>query len=106
MTSSRSTPPNKGMKAGEFKPCALCGKGMMHSGVPLFYRVTVEHMGVLVREVERSAGMEQFMGNVAIARVFHDPDVGERIGDPSTRLVCQPCALEPHLLARLMEDGK
>lgn len=94
------------MKAGEFKPCALCGKGMLHAGVPLFYRVTVEHMGVKVREVERSAGMEQFLGNVALARVFHDPEVAERIGAPVKTLVCQSCALEPHLLARLNESDE
>ena len=39
------------MKAEDFKPCALCGKGMMHTGVPLFYRVTVEHLGIKMREV-------------------------------------------------------
>ena len=91
------------MKAEDFKPCALCGKGMMHTGVPLFYRVTVEHLGIKMREVERAAGMEQFMGHVALARVFHDPEIAEAIGKPVTVLVCQSCAMEPHLLARLAE---
>lgn len=93
------------MKAGDLKPCALCGKGMMHSGVPLFYRVTVEHMGVDLREIQRAAGMEQVMGNVALARVFHDPDVATRLGEPVASLVCQDCALNSRLpLAMLAEE--
>lgn len=93
------------MKAEELKPCAFCGKGMMHSGVPLFYRLTVEHMGIDVREVQRASGMEQFMGNnVALARVFHDPEIAKRVGDQHTALVCQSCALEPHMLAGLIQD--
>jgi hypothetical protein len=93
------------VKAADFKPCALCGKGMMHAGVPLFYRVTVEHMGIDVRECERASGMEQFLGNVALARVFHDPDVAQCVGEPVTTLVCQSCALTPSLLARLAEGA-
>lgn len=107
MSERRFTPRHEpGMKAGELEKCCLCGKGMMHSGVPLFYRVTVEHMGVKVREVQRAHGMEEFMGgNVALARVFHDPDIAERIGEPTQKLVCQTCALEPHLLAQIGDES-
>lgn len=93
------------MKAAELKKCAFCGKGMMHAGVPLFYRITVENMGINVREFQRTAGMEQFMGNVALARVFHDPDIAERLGEPVTAMVCQDCAIEPHPLALLADSN-
>jgi hypothetical protein len=73
------------MTAGDFKPCALCGRGVMHAGVPIFYRVRIESMGINLQEVQRTAGMEQFMGgHVALARVFHDPDIATPIalGNP------------------------
>lgn len=91
------------MKAGDLKPCAICSKGVMHQGVPLFFRVTIEHMCVDVREVERSAGHEQFIGNVALSRVFHDPDIAQKIGESKSVLVCQRCSLQMHPLALLME---
>lgn len=92
------------MKASDFKPCAFCGQGVMHTGLPLCYRVRVERIGIDMREVNRSAGMEQFMGgNVALARIFHDPDIAHPIGDPVESLVCEKCALEPQILALLNE---
>jgi len=93
------------MKAGEFKPCALCGKGVMYTGLPLFYKVTVQRMGIDIREVDRAAGMERFMGgHVALARVFHDPDIANPIGTPVESLVCEDCAMEPNILAQLNES--
>ncbi len=93
------------MKAGDFKPCAFCGKGVMHTGIPLFYRVKIERLGIKGGEVQRAAGMEQFMGgNVALARVFHDPDLTQVVMDEITVLVCETCSTEPHHLAMAIES--
>ena len=35
-----------GMRAGELQPCALCGQGVMHNGVPLFWRIELQRLGV------------------------------------------------------------
>ncbi len=95
---------SEAMRAGDFKPCALCGKGVMHSGIPLFYRLHIESMGVDMRAAQRAHGMEQYMGgHVALARVFEDPDIATRIGESKTVLVCQDCAIKPHLVAQLGE---
>ncbi len=94
------------MKAGDFKPCACCGKGVMHTGVPVFWRVRIERMGIDARAVQQTHGMEQFMGgHVALARVFQDPDIATPIVDePTTLLICEDCALKPLMLAVLAED--
>jgi hypothetical protein len=95
------------MKANEIKHCALCGRGVMHAGAFIFYRVTFQPMGVLVTEVQRVHAMQQFMhGNVAIAQAFYDPEVAAEVHPPVESLVCQSCALEPHVLARLAEETK
>lgn len=102
-----------GMRAEELKPCAICGKGMAHAGVPLFYRVRLEHMGINANAVRRTDAMERFFGGsaanpagIAVARVFEDPVIAEPIVDATEVLVCQPCALEPRPLLMLAErDG-
>lgn len=98
--------PDDAMKAGDFKPCALCGKGMMHTGLPLFWRVRIERMSIDSRAVQRAHGMEQYMdGVIALARVFEDPDIATPIAGQTTALVCETCALQPHMLATLAESA-
>ena len=95
------------MKAEEMKPCALCGKGMMHAGVPLYYRVRVEHFGVDLTAVQQTVGLEMMMGNVAIARAMGpDPDIGVLLGEPQQALICQPCMLEKIPMLMIATEGK
>lgn len=93
------------MKAGDFKPCVLCGRGVMHAGFPVFYRVRIEHMGIDRQAVQQTSGMEGFfMGNVPIARAFQDPEIATPLFPAVTSLVCQTCAVEPHLVAQLADQ--
>lgn len=85
----------------DLRPCDMCGKGLMHSGLPLFWRVHIERMGVDVQAVQRRAGMEQFFGGGAggslLAGVMGD---GAPLASPfnqSSLLLCEPCAIERHL---------
>jgi hypothetical protein len=92
------------MRAGDFKPCALCGKGVMHTQMPLFYRVRIERMGIDLDEVRRTDAMEKFFGgHVRIARAFQDPVLATPIGEAAHALVCEKCATQPHWLAELAE---
>lgn len=84
------------MKTGELQPCALCGQGVMHTGVPLFWRVAFRRMGVDLGAVRRAAGMELVMGgHVALARVFADPDIANPVAEEHAILVCEECAARP-----------
>jgi len=90
------------VRTEELKPCALCGQGLMHAGVPLFYQVTVQTMGVDLRAVRQMQGLETYFGNVALARVFSpDPEVAKPIGESHTTLICQSCSAQPNILMRL-----
>lgn len=94
---------NEGMKAGDFKPCAMCGKGMAHAGSPIFYRVRLETMGLNPRAIQRADAMERYMGGaVALARVFEDPEIATQI-DSMERLVCMACLTDGKPLALLLE---
>ena len=95
------------MRAQDLQPCALCGKGVMHTGVPLFYRVKIQRMGVDVGEVRRTSAMESFMGpgGLAIARALYDGAIAKPLTDEQTALVCEDCSLQPHLFAMLAEKA-
>jgi len=83
----------------------------MSSGLPLFWRVKIERMGVDMRAAQRQHGLEQFFGGgpggVALADVMGD---GAPIATPFedseiTVLICENCATEPTFIAALAEKG-
>jgi hypothetical protein len=81
------------VKKKDFKKCAICGKGVMHSGQIMFYKVSITMMGIDIGAVQRQHGLEMMMGNAAIAHVMGpDEDLAKPLGKPETGLVCQDCA--------------
>jgi len=93
------------MKQTEIKPCAACGKGVMHAGAPQFYRVTVQPHIVNVAAIQRQAGLEQVLGgNATIA--FHmgtQEDIAQPFGEPVVMLLCQDCGIAEQSIAGLLE---
>jgi hypothetical protein len=89
----------RAMKQTDFRPCANCGKGVMHGGVPVFYRVTVEQMGVDGKAVQRHVGLEQMLGgNALIANAMgEDADIGIPISEVFIGLLCLTCAGDPNI---------
>lgn len=85
----------RAMKQTDVKPCCRCGKGMMHTGIPVFYRVTIDIMGVDGRAVQRQHGLEQMLGGAAaVAQAMgENADIGLPIGAPLRGLLCHSCAL-------------
>jgi hypothetical protein len=83
------------MKQNELKKCATCGKGVMHSGDLIFYRVTVERMCVNLPAVQRQAGLEMMLGgHAAIAAVMGpDEDMAAPLNERATFIVCQDCSV-------------
>lgn len=82
------------MDRSEIKPCAMCGKGVLHTGAPFFYEVKVTQCMADMREIQRQHGLEVMMGgNAALAEVFAaSTTVAHRL--PEQRLlVCSECAL-------------
>lgn len=84
----------RAMKQTDFTPCAKCGKGVMHTGSPIFYRVTIERMGIDGSAVQRQHGLEMVLGgHAAIAHIMGpNDDIGLPVGPPSIGLLCSLCA--------------
>lgn len=96
------------MKPRDITPCAACGKGVMHTGLPLLWRITAERYGIDAAAVQRRAGFEMMMGGgqqgAALAEALHtNEDIAKRIGDPITLILCEPCALDQHVIMRAWE---
>lgn len=100
------------MKLSEIKKCAKCGKGVMHAGLPLFWRVTIERFGIDKAAVDRRAGLETFFGGgragAALAGVMGtDEDIAKPVMDKVELILCEDCACstQPVAIAALSELG-
>lgn len=86
--------------------CSLCRQKIGASGVPLFYRLTIERFGVKLDAVRRQTGLAMLLnGNGVIARVMGpDEDMAMPVMDPLVLVVCESCSTEPrHCVAGLAE---
>ncbi len=76
--------------------CSLCMKKIGATGMPLFYRLTIERFGVKLDAVKRQAGLEMMLGgHVSIAQVVGpDEEMTVRVMDPLVLVVCETCSTE------------
>jgi len=76
--------------------CSLCSKKIGHTGMPLFWRVTVERFGIDLRAVRRQDGLAQMLGNTVLAAVMGPAeDMAQPVMDPVALTVCEACAMSP-----------
>lgn len=97
------------MKKKDIKLCAFCGEGMMHDNNILFYRVKIERLGINLRGVQKTHGLETFFGGgragAALAGVMGtDPEIAKVVTSDEA-LICDECAIEKkiHCVAMLHE---
>lgn len=91
----------------EAAKCSVCGKPLGHTGLPLFWRVTIERYGVDLNAVRRQDGLTmQLGGNSFLAGVMGaDEDMATPMMEPKQVTVCENCALMAHQpIAMLIED--
>jgi len=92
------------MKQADFKPCVFCGQGVMHTGSPVFYRVSVEYLGVDLGAVRRQHGLELMLGSPVLAQAMGpDEDLTQPLAEKKGLHVCLTCAMEPQVIAALLE---
>ncbi|MFA4971795.1 MAG: hypothetical protein WC683_04230 [bacterium] len=87
--------------------CSNCGKVITHTGLPLFWTITIERHGIKVNTLIRQGGLAALLGSAELARVMGtDEDVTQQMMDPVTVTLCEPCATEKQLcIAELAERG-
>ncbi len=86
------------MKEAELRKtmkCVVCQKPILHAGLPLFFRVTVERFAVNLGVLRRQAGLAQAMGSRQLAAIMGpDDDVATRMQGPIEFGVCDTCACD------------
>lgn len=82
------------MRQRDLKPCSGCGEGVMHEGIPIFYRFRMDTMGVDANAVRQQHGMEMMMGGAApLAQIMGpDPDIAKEI-DSKDIVLCHSCMM-------------
>lgn len=98
------------MKADELRKastCCRCRKPIGHTGLPLFWRVSIERFGVDLQAVRRQSGLEMMLGSVPLAAAMGpDEEVASPVMEKVTVTVCEDCALQaPTPVAMLAELG-
>lgn len=87
--------------------CAGCGKNFGHTGLPLFWRVTIERFGVDMEAVRRQDGLAALLGgNSRLAQVMGaDEEMTTPLMEAVTVTLCEKCAMEPVYMMALAEKG-
>lgn len=99
------------MKENELRQhtdCAICKRKIGHTGLPLFWRVTIEPFGIDLSAVRRQDGLTAMLGgSVAIAAAMGpDEDMAKPLAAPVTITVCQHCACDNALPVAVMAERK
>lgn len=83
--------------------CDHCQRGIGASGLPLFWRVKIERLGVDLKAVQRQDGLSRFLGHGGLAAIMGpDEDMASPVMEPKTVTLCERCAVDtPVLIAAL-----
>lgn len=88
----------------KYATCSLCKKLIGHTGLPVFSRVTVERIGILIKPVRRQDGLAAMLQSAGLAAVMGaDEEMTTSIGGTTTLSICEECYLAPVMVARLAE---
>ena len=92
------------IKQKDLRKCANCSKGVMHTGLPLFYRVTVQRYGVDLSAVQAQHGLELIMRSPALAQVLGpDRDIASPLSELTDVFICEECSTKDLMIAMLPE---
>ena len=93
--------------ASEIQNCTCCGKGVAHTGAPVFYEMTITPCIFDTQNIQRMHGLELMMGgNAGIARVFSpDNTIARKPSVPIKRWICSECAMVPMFPLSLLEES-
>jgi len=85
--------------------CSACGKGIGHTGLPLFWTLKIERHGVDMQALNRQQGLTMMLGGeAALARVMGpDDEMTKTVMGPVDVTLCEKCAMEPVLIMALAE---
>lgn len=88
--------------------CAICGRKIGQSGLPMFWRVRLERHGIKMDAVRRQSGLTAMMGGSAVLAMVMgaDEEMTQHMMDPVELTVCEDCCTRDVCVAQLAEMGQ
>ena len=84
--------------------CGVCEKPVGHTGLPLFWRITIERFGVEMKAIQQQDGLAAMLGSSKLANVMGtDADMTKSMMDPVKVTICEDCIMKPAIIAVLAE---
>lgn len=99
----------KRLPAEAITPCAGCGKQILETGLPMFYRVTVEQCAMDMKAVRQHVGLGMMLGGgaagMAIAGVMGAHQQPAVVLSQGVKNYCHGCVRD-ELLCVALADGE
>lgn len=84
--------------------CNICGLKIGASGLPLFWRVTVERFGLDAAACQRQHGLGMAFGAELAMVMGPDEDLAKPMMEPRVVTVCETCGTQATSVAALSEE--
>lgn len=96
------------MKESELRKhlnCSICNNKILATGIPMFWKVTIERLGIDIAAVQRQQGLTMMLGgNASLAMVMGaDEEMTKPISDAVEITVCETCCIKDICIAHLAE---
>jgi hypothetical protein len=75
--------------------CDLCHEKIGHTGLPLFWRVTVERFGIDMAAARRQTGLGMMIGAPLASVMGPDEDMATPMMEAAVLTICEACAVDP-----------
>lgn len=87
----------------EAATCEVCGKKFGEAGLPMFYRVRIQHYCLNAAAIQRQQGLGMMVGSPALAMAMGtDEDLAEMLSEKEIT-VCATCANHEISIGELAE---
>ena len=87
----------------EVAKCAICGKGIGHTGLPFFYRVRIERYGLDAGALQRQTALEKLVGPFA-GVMSPNEEMAKKISSKEITM-CETCSMEQVVVAALAMEN-
>lgn len=85
--------------------CASCGNRIGHTGLPIFWTIEVERLGLDADAMRRNAGLAMQMGSAVLANVMGpNEEMTVSIMDKVKLTLCEDCSCQPLVIAQLIDQ--
>ena len=90
----------KEVELRQYAKCGNCGQKILsRAGLPIFYLLTIERLGVDLRALQRQDGLAEYLRSTELARIMGpDAELTQPLMEPLKVAICEACSTDPKAL--------